>query len=73
VNHRNDKAFVVFAVGRGWFGGFAAKPAPSNISPSLTHCHSERNEMKPRLNARLNNEVGQGRAGNKSQSKRIFL
>ncbi len=27
---RNDKAFVVFAVVRGWFGGIAAKPAPNN-------------------------------------------
>jgi len=27
---RNDKAFVVFAVGRGWVGGFAANPAPTN-------------------------------------------
>jgi hypothetical protein len=26
----NDKAFEVFAVGRGWFGGIAAKPAPTN-------------------------------------------
>jgi len=37
---------VVFAVGGGWVGGFAANPAPTNCSPCLTHCHSERNEMK---------------------------
>ncbi len=27
---RNDKAFVVFAVGRGWVRGRAANPAPAN-------------------------------------------
>jgi hypothetical protein len=27
---QNDKAFVVFAVGRGWVGGNAANPAPTN-------------------------------------------
>jgi len=26
----NDKAFVVFAVGRGWVGGKAANPASTN-------------------------------------------
>jgi hypothetical protein len=37
---------VVFAVGRGWVRGAAANQAPANSSPYLTHCHSERNEMK---------------------------
>jgi hypothetical protein len=46
VNPQNDKAFVVFAVGRGWVGGIAANPAPPTDSSYLTHCHSERNEMK---------------------------
>ncbi len=27
---RNDKAFVRFAVGRGWVGGNTANPAPTN-------------------------------------------
>jgi hypothetical protein len=27
---RNDRAFVVFAVGSGWVGGTAANPAPTN-------------------------------------------
>jgi len=27
---RNDKAFVVYTVDGGWFGGVAAKPAPIN-------------------------------------------
>jgi len=35
-------------------------------------CPVNFNEMKPRLTARLNDEVGQGRAGKESQSKNIF-
>jgi len=40
----------------------------TRLSAYLTHCHSERNEMKPRLNARLDEQFGQGRAGKESQS-----
>jgi len=36
----------MFAVGRGWLGGKAAKPAPTNSYQYPTRCHSERNEMK---------------------------
>jgi hypothetical protein len=46
--------------------GLAAKPPTQPLptaSSYLTHCHSERNEMKPRLN---------GRAGKESQSKKYF-
>ena len=49
--------------------GFAALPRTQPLptaSPNLTRCHSERNEMKPRLTARLDEQFGQGRAGKES-------
>jgi len=61
-----------------WFlllvwAGLAALPPNQPIptaSANLTHCHSERNEMKPRLNIRLDEQFGQGRARKESQSQK---
>jgi len=46
-----------------WLAALSPTKSLPTASLYLTHCHSERNKMKPRLN---------GRAGKESQSKNIF-
>jgi len=63
--------WCLLLVGAGLAAVPPTQPLPT-ASPYLTNCHSERNEMKPRLNVRLDEQFGQGRAGKESQSLKYF-